>query len=317
MVGGMAVVYAAPSATFASQSAGPTLLVAGSVASHRSGPLHFDYELLAFGAANRRTESVLAVSVDGARMSPRVDSDGWGYTVTARLELLRDTRLVALVTDTVALACTGRLAQAHGVPVYLTARVEPGQYDFRLALTDPHRPRGNPTSVAEGRLIVPSFEGPGPALSPLAVATDSAADRWDGVAGGLQVNPTHLVANDSPPLIYFEVYGVSPGASVRTDLTLAPVERAGALDRLLRGRARPYVIRYRERAPADPGVPIRSTLRLALENLRPGQYSITARVTEVSGGNASLPMTSSLRLVDARRSGYRSAACEPARTARQ
>ena len=294
----------------AAQSADPAPLLAGSAATHRSGPIYFDYELLAFGTAGPQTETIFSISVDGSRLSPSVSSHGWGYGAVARLELVRGGATEEVVESITLLNCTGRLGSAHGVPLYLNAHVEPGLYGYRLEVTDPHRQRGNPTSRSEGRLLVPSFAGPGPLLTSLAVATDSVEVPWDGAPGGLQINPTHMVADDMPPLIYFEVYGVSPGASVWTDLTLEPVGEAGGLDRLLRGRGRPYTIRYRDRAPADPGAPIRSTLRLELASLRPGPYSIRAVVTEVDGGAPSLPMTSTLELVDAHRSGYSSVTCE-------
>jgi len=286
-----------------------TLLV-GSASAHRSGPIYFDFELLAFGTPDQRTEAIISISVDGSRLSPAVGSRGWGYGVAARLELTRDGSVEAVATTITSLNCTGRLGSAHGVPVYLSARIEPGVYGYRIEVTDAYRQRGNPTSRSEGRLVVPSFTGPGPLLTSLAVATDSVEDRWDGVPGGLQINPTHMVTDDAPPLIYFEVYGVSPGASVWTDLTLEPLGEAGALDGLLRGRGRPFTIRYRDRAPADPALPIRSTLRLELADLRPGPYSIRAVVTEADGGLPGLPMTSTLELVDAHRSGYSSVTCD-------
>lgn len=298
-----------PPRQLVAQSGGLAPLLAGSTSAHRSGPLHFDFELLAFGARGRKTEAIVSISVDGSRLSPSVSSRGWGYGAVARLELIRDGATAAVATTATSLACTGRLGAAHGVPLYLSAHLEPGLYGYRLEVTDPYRQRGNPTSRSEGRLVVPSFGGPGPLLTSLAVATDSVEVRWDGAPGGLQVNPTHLVADDVPPLIYFEVYGVSPGASVWTDLTLEPLGEAGALDGLLRGRGRPYTIRYRDRAPADPASPIRSTLRLELASLRPGPYSIRAVVTETDGGLSGLPMTSTLELVDAYRSGYSSVTC--------
>lgn len=293
----------------AAQSNGATPLLAGSTSAHRSGPVYFDYELLAFGAPEEHTETIISISVDGSRLSPAVSSRGWGYGAVARLELTRDGATRAVAKAITSLSCTGRLSSAHGVPVYVSTRLEPGLYGYRLEVTDPHRQRGNPTSRSEGRLVVPSFAGPGPLLTSLAVATDSVDVPWDGAPGGLQINPTHLVADDMPPLIYFEVYGVTPGASVWTDLTLEPLHEAGALDGLLRGRGRPYTIRYRDRAPGDPAAPIRSTLRLELASLRPGPYSIRAVVREVDGGPAGLPMTSTLELVDAHRSGYSSVTC--------
>lgn len=294
----------------AAQTGQPTPLLAGSTSAHRSGPIYFDFELLAFGTPDQRTEAIISISVDGSRLSPSVSSRGWGYGAAARLELIRDGAIEAVATTTTSLNCTGRLGSAHGVPVYLSARIEPGVYRYRLEVTDPYRQRGNPTSRSEGRLVVPSFSGPGPLLTSLAVATDSVDARWDGAPGGLQVNPTHMVTDDTPPLIYFEVYGVSPGASVWTDLTLEPLGEAGALDGLLRDRGRPFTIRYRDRAPADPASPIRSTLRLELSSLRPGPYSIRAVVTETDGGPSGLPMTSTLELVDGHRSGYSAVSCD-------
>ena len=295
--------------SLAAQSEGPTPLLAGSTATHRGGPVWFDYEMLAFGAPARQTETILSISVDGARLSPSVSSRGWGYGAAARLELMRDGRTAAEARTLTSLNCTGRLASAHGVPLYLSTRVEPGVYDYRLEVTDPYRERGNPTSRSEGRLVVPSFDGPGPVLTSLAVATDSVETPWDGAPGGLQLNPTHLVAEDMPPLIYFEVYGVRPGAPVWTDLTLEPQRESGALDGLLRGKARPYTIRYLDRAPDDAGSPIRTTLRLEMAGLRPGRYSIRAVVREADGGPSSLPMTSSLELIDPHRSGYSATTC--------
>lgn len=284
-------------------------LLAGGTAEHRSGPVFFDYELLAFGAPESRAEAIVSVSVDGSRLTPAVRSSGWGYGAVGVLELWRDGRKEAVATALAALTCTGRLGSAHGVPLYLTARVDPGVYAYRLDVSDAYRSRGNPTSRSEGRLVVPRFDGPGPVITSLAVATDSVERPWNGTPGGLQINPTHLVADDAPPLIYFEVYGVRPGASVWTDLTFEPLAESGALDGFLQGGRRPYTIRYRDRAPADPDLPVRSTLRLELASLRPGPYSVRV-VTEVDGGAESLPMTSTLELVDARRSGYSSVVCD-------
>ncbi len=293
----------------AAQADGREVVLAGSLVSHRSGPLFFDYEMLAFRGPGTETEVVLALSVDGSRVSPAVTSRGWEYGLRARVELEQDGGPAARAVSAARLVCTGRLEAAHGVPLYLQLRSRPGRYAFRLEVADLYRQRGKAHSVAEGTLIMPGFDTPGPVITALALASDSADVRRAGPAGALLLNPTHLAVPGVPPLIYFEVYGLQPGAAFVTDLTLAPTRAGGALDRLLRGPPRAHTIRYEEQAPSG-AEPVRKTLRLVFEQLRPGPYRITAVVTDAATGRRSLPATTTIRFLDREASAFHAVSCQ-------
>lgn len=270
-----------------SQAALLGLLPSGS-GTQRSGPVSFDYEQLAFRRGSG--DSVLvwaAVNVDASRLTPRLTDSGWYYSVSLSYELSQDGRTVSAV-DSLDYVHPRILPDDQGLALQVPLKVAPGSYDFRITVTDRNRKPSPDGDDAKGSVSVPRFQTPGPTLSPLAVASDSPGP-WRPARGiRLKLNAANVVETGAHPFVYFEVYGLTPGEGYRAQVSLSSIESQGFLDRVVRGRLRPFQLQYRGTAPEETEGAVRAAVRLDLASTAPGWYSIEVTVTDASTGQQSL-----------------------------
>jgi hypothetical protein len=122
-----------------------------------------------------------------------------------------------------------------------------------------------------------------PELSDVAVAADSGGD-WspDGVRRpeiGIQPNPAHTTGPGGAAWVYFESYGLTPGATYTTRVEVRPVDgEGGAFDLSFPGDV-----------PPEAGSRLRRTLRLDLDDAEPGRYRLTFTVRDDKTGRTTLP----------------------------
>ena len=277
---------------------GVAMLAPPSSGTHTGGAFPIDWEHLRFLRGSGSMITVwAAINVDAGRCWPRATSGGWLYSLALRYELFdQDGELVATGADSLRYEHPTRLKSDQGFGLQAPVTVPPGTYRFRIEVEDRNR-EPVARSVKEGELIVPSYGVPGPVLSDLAVASDTPG-IWQPLPGvSLKLNAAHVVYVDASPYIYFEAYGLTPGARYRVEVRMESAEAQSFMDRRLRGASRPFQLQYSGPVPIDPDTPVRGAQHLKLgTNTLPGLYQVTVRVTDLVTGETSLPRRINLKV---------------------
>jgi len=265
---------------------------------HSGGPFPIDWEHLRFLRGSGDVITVwAAINVDAGRCQPRPASGGWLYSLAMQYELYdQNGERVATGTDELRYVHPSRLKSDQGFGLQAPVTVPPGTYWFRIEVRDRNR-EPVATNVKEGELIVPSYEVPGPVLSDLAVASDTPG-IWQPLPGiRLKLNASHVVHVDASPYIYFEAYGLTPGARYRVEVQMQSAESQSFMDRRLRGAHRPFQLQYSGPVPIDPDTPVRGAQHLKLgTNTLPGLYQVTVKITDLTTGETSLPRRINLQV---------------------
>jgi hypothetical protein len=277
---------------------GPATLAPPSRGAHEGGPFPINWEHLRFLRASGDSITVwAAINVDAGRCQPKPAKGGWLYSLAMRYELHDEQgELVATGSDSLVYVHPSRLRSDQGFGLQAPVTVPPGTYRFRIEVQDRNRdPVAN--SVKEGELVVPSYRVPGPVLSDLAIASDTPG-IWQPLPGvRLKLNAAHVVHVDASPYIYFEAYGLTPGARYRVELLMESAESQSFADRQLRGPRRPFQLQYSGPVPVDPDTPVRGAQHLNLgRGTEPGMYQVTVTITDLSTGETSLPRRINLQV---------------------
>jgi hypothetical protein len=126
-----------------------------------------------------------------------------------------------------------------------------------------------------------------PFVSSVAIAADSAG-TWHPAPGlELQLNAARIVYRNARPFVYFEAYGLTPGADYRGEVRVVSREVTRGAEDVFNGAYQPFQLQYRGSVPTDPAEPVRKVLRLDLGQTRPGPYEVQVRVRDLATGQAS------------------------------
>ncbi|MFO7587139.1 MAG: hypothetical protein R6X22_03610 [Gemmatimonadota bacterium] len=186
-----------------------------------------------------------------------------------------------------------------GVDLWLKASLTPGRVPYTLVLRD----RGAPGSVGnwiQDTLNVPDFGGARgsllPALSDVAVAPDSGGAWTRDGRVFLPVTAAHVTGPGGTAHVYFEAYGIRPGATYAVEVRLVPEKDAERLWRLDPGDVA-YRVSFDSEMPAAGSGIGRHHLRLELGGTRAGSYLLGVRATKSATGEQSLPVTTPLTVL--------------------
>jgi hypothetical protein len=140
-------------------------------------------------------------------------------------------------------------------------------------------------------IVVPELPDGIPAVSDIAVATDSGGSWTRDGQTFLRVSPNHVVGPDGGVIIYFEVYNVQPGRRYQVETRVVP---ASVKEQLFSGKVTDvaFTLRYRSEMPVSKIG--RELLRIDLTETRPGAYLLGVRVRDVESGIVSLPVITPL-----------------------
>ena len=179
-----------------------------------------------------------------------------------------------------------------GIDIWLRANLAPGRVPYTLAIRD-RAADGAVGNWTRDMLNVPDFGGVRgsllPALSDIAVAPDSGGAWTRDGRVFLPVTAAHVTGPGGMAHVYFETYGIRPGAGYSIELRLVPEDDA---DRIWRLDAEDvaYRVSFEAEMPTG-GVGIgRHHLRLELGETQPGAYLLGVRATKSGTGERSLPV---------------------------
>lgn len=181
-------------------------------------------------------------------------------------------------------ASAKEVASDDGIPLRVALELPPGRHSYTVLVQDQLEPQAG--NWQRDTIVVPELPEGIPAVSDIAVATDSGGSWTRDGETFLRVSPTHVVGPDGGVIVYFEVYNVEPGQRYQVETRVVP---ASVRQRIFSGKVADvaFTLRYRSEMPASKIG--RELLRIDLTDTEPGAYLLGVRVRDVETGIVSLP----------------------------
>lgn len=223
----------------------------------------------------------IAYAVRGESLDPVKIGRGYLYAVRLRFAAMDSTGAVVASVDT-----TRKFISPEPVPAreHLLGRVDvqvpPGSLTYRVAVE-----QGADAGMVEplDTVRVVSVNAGLPRLSDLALGSSMARLAWapGGRADSVYFNPLGMYARGDTLQVYYEVFGVAPGAGYVTQIEVRKGTGGGGLLRKLFGGGSTAIkLRFDDRA-GDEGAG--SHRDLSLEKLGPGTYTLQVSITDAAG----------------------------------
>jgi hypothetical protein len=186
-----------------------------------------------------------------------------------------------------------------GLDAFLRTGLAPGPWPFTVSLRDGNfeQPRGN---WLQDTLMVPDFGGVYgsllPALSDIAVAPDSGGAWTRDGRVFLPITAAHATRPDGTVHLYFEVYGIRPGAGYDVELRLVEEGDSDRIWRLDQDDLAFRLVFSSEMSDDGSGIG-RHHLRLDFSDSRDGAYLLGVQVTKPQTGERSLPVVTPIAVL--------------------
>jgi GWxTD domain-containing protein len=244
-------------------------------------------ELQFLAAAGDSTRVWLNGVVEGANLTPSAEPDGgFRYHVDARWLLMNEAGELRRVQSGFETLAPKRLGRDESIPIRLALDLPAGDYRYTFIAWDGYSEAGEALpsgNFHRGDILVRRFAVTIPDLSDVAIASDSGGN-WTpagpgGYVAGIRPSPAHLTGPDGVAYVFFETYGLEPGASYTTNVRLEPAE----------GDGDPFVLSFPGVVPMEQGPRVGRALRLDLSDSEPGQYRMSLSVKDESSGEQTLP----------------------------
>ena len=235
----------------------------------------------AAGAAAQDLHVVFAIPA--GRLAPVAGGDGALYPLAFRL-LVTDhaERLVAQLDTTRVFRASEALRGGTYLVGRLAVPLAPGSHRYRLLVATPDGSAGE--LVARDSLAVASLDGRSFAASDLVVGRDGSGLRWVRPLDTVLLNPLGRFPERSTAELYYEVYGLEPGAAYHTVVRLEKEGRGSifaAVGRLFGGGRAPVLLEF---DAAAEGPVTRVHRSLDLRETPPGRYRLTVELRDPASG---------------------------------
>lgn len=260
--------------------------------SHRSffeRALPVVYDLITFRSRDGGTESIVPVAIGGAGLVPDTSGGQATYAVAVTMTLGGLDGNVAIVDTLYRVSSERPLRPGENIRLYLPVRNAPaGGVQQRLTARDANAP-GTGITVG-GPAEVPSFRGAALSISDLAFSEPGDDGRLRRGSAAIELVPGRRFAAGAEFRLFYELYGLGPGAEYTTRLSLERSEANGAwatVDRLLGRSGAPIAVEFDAVAAPEPDGVVRE-LRTLQPELEPGRYRLTVTVTDTSGAATAL-----------------------------
>jgi hypothetical protein len=178
--------------------------------------------------------------------------------------------------------------QALRAPSYLSGRLSvalpPGRYRYRLLVSTADQLAGQ--LVHRDSLDVPSLDGRAFVASDIVVGRAGAGLAWlplvhkDSLADTVLLNPLDRYPSGSVAELYYELYGMAPGATYHTEVRLEREGGRSAFGRIagLFGGRRPPVLLEFDSPAAGPVTRVHRGV--SLRGVSPGTYLLTVTLSD-------------------------------------
>lgn len=259
------------------------------------GAFPFDYQHLVFYPDDGQSladpvDLWTAVSVGADRVRGVFDG-GWKYSLDLTVELYQADSLVFSKDSRTSLTLSQPLSPVEtadkGFPIQALLKVPPGEYRYLIRVRDNAWEDERGVNETSGHLVVPERVTTQPFVSSVAIAADSAG-TWSPAPGlDLQLNAARIVYRNARPFVYFEAYGLTPGADYRGEVRVVSRSVTRGAEDVFDGAYQPFQLQYRGSVPNAEREPVRKVLRLDLGQTRPGPYEVQVRVRDLATGQAS------------------------------
>jgi GWxTD domain-containing protein len=224
-------------------------------------------------------------AIPGERLVAERSDDGVRYPLRFRLVVADSADAIVARLDT--LRVFGARQPLRN-PAYLTGRlavpVPPGRYRYRLLVSSTDGAAGD---IATDTLHVEVLDGRRFAVSDIVVGREGSGLVWLPPGDTVRLNPLHRFPEGSGAELYYEIYGLTSGASYHTVVRLdreGGRSLFGAIRGLFGGGRAPVLLEFD--APAS-GPITREHRGVALSDVPKGNYRLTVVITDpVTGATA-------------------------------
>jgi hypothetical protein len=261
-----------------------------------TGAFPFDYQFLAY-LEGEEAELWAAASVHAGRVRG-VFQGGWKYSLRITADFFLEDSLVASNTHRIDHVLSTQIPSSvsDGFPLQTPVLLPPGRYDYRIRVQDLNWEGDRSVNVKTGSVTVPAIDTSKPTISSIAIAADTGG-TWNPAPGvTLMLNAAAIVYRSARPYIYYEVYGLTPGADYRSEIRLVSTWASRGQGEEFTGKHRPFELQYRGTVPRDAAVPVRSVFRLEMQDTQQGPYEVRVRVTDLATGEVSEMRRARLRV---------------------
>lgn len=249
---------------------------------HFARDLDAEVSVLAVGHNARGPLVQIAYGIRGESLQPVRIARGYLYSVRLRFAAMDSTGAVVASLDT-----TRQFVSPRAVPSreHLLGRVDvdvpPGKLSYRVAVDQ----------GADAGLVAPldtvrvsALAASRPRLSDLALGSGMAHLAWTSSVTGDSVlfNPLGLYASTDTLQVYYELFGVAPGAAYTTQIEVRKGSGGGLLRTIFGGGGTAIKLRFQDRA-GQPGAGLHRDV--SLEKLKPGTYTLRVTVTDAAGND--------------------------------
>lgn len=256
------------------------------VAGEFADDLDYFYDFYEFKGEGDRTALTVALVIPTDQLQPLLADSSVVYGVRISAMVVDSiTREVSRV-DTMQYYRSPRLVRPESyLRTYVQLPVRPSENTvYRLVVRDAAEPRTG--DLFGGSVDLRSFRGPDVELSDL-VVTVGEGGRWSRGELILPLTPATAFTPGEPLTLFYEIYHLAPDTPYRTDIRIEPGE-GGLMDRLLdvvRPGTRSLELSFEGRTAPDATGAVQEVRTLTSE-LRPGEYRLTIRVTDLSTGES-------------------------------
>ena len=245
-------------------------------------PLRAALQVLAVGHDQDSQKIQLTFAIPGSALDPTPVRRGILYPVRVLFVARDSTGRVVGSCDTTRLFLARNPVPQHEFLVGRVAvDVPPGKLEYRLAVQHgEHAGLVTPTDTIE---VMPT-DGSTLALSDLILGAKWSRLVWQPTpVDSVYFNPQAIFRSDDFLELYYEVYGLQPQSTYKTQLTIKKGSGGGGflgIGKLFGGGGAKISLKFEEQAP---GSIVRSRRTVELGKLKEGQYTLEVAVTDAQG----------------------------------
>ncbi len=219
---------------------------------------------------------VLAFAVSGRSLTARTVGTTIAYPLELRVAVNRvgESDLAAFLDTTRVFATPRELGRRDHLSGVIELPLQPGAYDFRVLLAQPHSDAGQ--VVTFDSLGVPSFASGAVMVSDIVIGRDGARPVAIVASDTVSVNPLATFPTGSVLSLYYQVYGLERGTpySARVEIK----KQGGNIFQKIFGGGRTPISLTLDQISEGPATRVHQSIDLS--SLKPGRYRLVLTIEQ-------------------------------------